>query len=60
MIQLKIYDMLGNELTTLVNKEHTAGYYAVEFDGSKYSSGIYFYRLVAGSFTATKKLVLIK
>ena len=60
MIQLKIYDMLGNELTTLVNKEQTAGYYAVEFDGSKYSSGIYFYRLVAGSFTATKKLVLIK
>jgi serine protease len=59
-VTLKVYDLLGKEVATLVNEEKPAGYYWVEFDGSKLSSGIYFYRLVAGSFVESKKAVLIK
>jgi hypothetical protein len=59
-VTLKIYDVLGNEIATLVNEEKSAGHYTVEFDGSKLSSGIYFYQMKAGSFTATKKLILLK
>ncbi len=59
-VLLKIYDILGNEIATLVNEEKPPGVHEVEFDGSKYSSGIYFYRLQSGSFTATKKLILVK
>jgi len=59
-ITLKIYDVLGNEIATLVNEEKFIGSYAVEFDASRLPSGIYFYRLQAGSFVETKKMVLIK
>jgi len=59
-VTLKIYDVLGREIATLVNEEKPTGNYEVEFDGSKLSSGIYFYRLQAGSFVETKKMVLIK
>ena len=59
-VSIKIYDVLGNEVATLVNEEKPAGSYTVHFDGSKLSSGIYFCRLKSGSFTATKKLMLIK
>jgi beta-glucosidase-like glycosyl hydrolase len=59
-VSLKVYDVLGNEIATLVNEQKAPGNYSVEFDGSKYSSGIYFYRLQSGSFTATKKLILVK
>jgi hypothetical protein len=59
-VSLKVYDILGSEVTTLVNKEQPAGSYEVNFDASKLSSGIYFYRLQAGSFIDTKKMVLIK
>jgi len=57
---LIVYDVLGNEVATLVNEEKPAGYYEVEFDASRLSSGIYFYKLTAGSFTATMKMILIK
>ena len=57
---LKVYDILGNEIATLVNEELPAGSYEVEFDGSKLTSGIYFYRLQAIDFNQTKKMVLIK
>jgi photosystem II stability/assembly factor-like uncharacterized protein len=57
---LEVYDILGNEVATLVNEEKQLGVYEVEFDGSQLSSGIYFYTLSAGNFTATKKLILIK
>jgi len=57
---LKIYDVLGNEIATLVNEEKPAGKYRVEFDGSKLTSGIYFYQLTAGNFIETKKMALIK
>ena len=61
-VQLKVYDILGNEIATLVNKEQSPGEYEVEFDAGKYdfSSGIYFYQLKAGIFVQTKKLILLK
>ena len=59
-VSLKFYDILGNELETYINGNLNAGSYSVEFDGSKYSSGIYFYKLTSGSFTETKKMNLIK
>ena len=57
---LKVYDILGNELVTLVNKELSPGEYEVEFDASTFPSGIYFYTLHAGSYFETKKMVLMK
>ena len=60
MVTLKVYDILGREVATLVNKQLTPGKYSVKFDGSNLSSGIYFYRLDAGSFVKTKKLILLK
>jgi len=59
-VQLKIFDVLGNEIATLVNKEQSAGSYEVDFDASKLSSGVFFYKLQAGSFTETKKMLLMK
>ncbi len=60
LVQLKIYDILGREISTLVNKEQQPGTYEFQFDGSNLPSGVYFYRLQAGSFSDTKKLVLLK
>jgi hypothetical protein len=57
---LKIYDVLGNELTTLVDEYKPAGNYEVEFDAAHLPSGVYFYRLQAGNFTETKKLILMR
>ena len=59
-ISLKVYDMLGNEVATLVNQTKEAGSYTAEFDGSKLSSGVYFYTINAGNFSTTKKLTLMK
>jgi len=59
-VTLKVYNILGNEVATLVSEEKPAGIYEVNFDGSKLQSGIYFYRLQAGSFSETRKLVLLK
>jgi len=60
LVILKVYDVLGSEIATLVNEEKPAGSYEVEFDATGLSSGIYFYRLQAGSFIETKKLILMK
>lgn len=57
---LKIYDMLGNEIATLVNEERTAGQYHITFDASGLSSGVYFYQLKVGEFSSAKKLILMK
>ncbi len=57
---LKIYDVLGNEIVTLVKEEKSAGNYEAEFAATSLSSGIYFYRLQAGSFVETKKMVLLR
>jgi hypothetical protein len=59
-ISLKIYDILGNEVTTLLNEAKEPGEYEIEFDGSKLSSGVYFYTLRSGSFYDTKKFILMK
>jgi len=59
-VTLKIYDILGNEVATLVNEEQPAGEYEVDFDGNKLTSGIYFYTLRVGNFVKTKKMILIK
>ncbi len=59
-VTLKIYNVLGSEVATLVNEEKPAGSYGVEFFKANLSSGIYFYRIQAGNFTSTKKMVLMK
>lgn len=59
-VSLKVYDVLGREINTLVNEEKAASRYEVKFDGSKLTSGVYFYQLRAGSFVATKKFILAK
>ena len=59
-VTLKIYDELGNVVKTLVNGEKSAGEYNVEFNGSNLSSGIYFYKISAGNYSAVKKLLLLK
>jgi hypothetical protein len=60
LVILKVYDMLGREVATLVNENQKAGNYEVEFNGSNLASGIYFYRLKDGNYISTKKLVLLK
>ena len=57
---LIIYDLLGNEITTLVNENKPAGNHEVSFDAKNLSSGTYFYKLQAGSFVETKKMILIR
>ncbi|MCX6163074.1 MAG: T9SS type A sorting domain-containing protein [Ignavibacteriae bacterium] len=59
-VTLKIYDILGKEIATLVNGMKNAGSYFVDFDGSSLSSGMYFYRLETNEFVATKEMVLRK
>jgi hypothetical protein len=59
-VSLKVYDLLGNELATLVNEEKPTGTYEVKFNGSKFTSGVYFYNLQVGQSTKIRKMVLIK
>jgi hypothetical protein len=59
-IELKVYDVLGREVKTLVNENLNTGNHKVDFDGSKLESGTYFYRLIAGDFIKTKKMMLVK
>ena len=60
LVQIKLYDISGREVATLVNENLNPGTYEITFDASKYSSGVYFYKLVAGDFVETKKMMLIK
>ncbi len=60
LVTLKVFDVLGNEIATLVNEEKPVGKYEVEFNASDLPSGVYFYRLKAGTFLETKKMLLIK
>ncbi len=57
---INIYDILGNEISTLVNEQKTPGTYEVKFDASNLPSGIYFYRLLIGNYSETKSMVLLK
>ena len=59
-VTLKVYDVLGREVITLVNRYYVTGKYKVNFNANGLPSGVYFYRLISGSFTASKKLILMK
>ncbi|MBK9097147.1 MAG: T9SS type A sorting domain-containing protein [bacterium] len=59
-VTLKVYDILGNEVATLVNEEQQTGGYEIEFAAEGLTSGIYFYKLQAGSFSETKKMILLR
>jgi len=58
--KLMIYDVMGREVMVLVNEELKAGSYKVDFDGSNYSSGVYFYKLISNKFSEIKKMILMK
>ena len=59
-VSIKVYDILGRAIESIVNEEKSPGIYTVKFDGSTLTSGIYFYQLKAGNYTETKKFILIK
>jgi hypothetical protein len=59
-VSLKVFDVLGREVATIVSEEMAAGTYSRRWNATKLSSGIYFYRLQAGSNTQMKKLILLK
>jgi hypothetical protein len=58
--KLIIYDLLGHEVTTLVNEQLKPGSYSVDWDGTGFASGVYFYSLITEGFAETKRMVLIK
>ena len=59
-VKLTVYDLLGREVATLINEEKSPGDYTIEFDAAKLSSGIYFYRLEAGNFKETRRMILMQ
>ena len=59
-VNISVYDIFGREIKKLVNEYKDAGYYSVKFNGSNFASGVYFYQLEAGSFNATKRMMIIK
>ena len=60
LVSLKVFDLLGKEIVTLINEHKSVGAYKVNFDASRLPSGVYFYTLQAGNFVSTKKMVLLK
>jgi hypothetical protein len=60
MARLSVYDILGREVSVLVNERRDAGVYELKFDGSNLASGVYFYRLTAGDFVSTKRMLVVK
>jgi hypothetical protein len=59
-VSLKVFDLLGREVATLVDEEQGAGFKSVEFDGKGLASGVYFYKLKSRGFLLTKKLILVR
>ena len=59
-VVIKIFDILGKEIATLVDEEQEAGKYKVNFNGGKFASGVYVYRMTAGEFMMSKKMILVK
>jgi flagellar hook assembly protein FlgD len=59
-VELKVYNMLGQEVASLVDETQSAGFKSVEWDGSRMGSGVYYYRVTAGSFSSVRKMILIK
>jgi photosystem II stability/assembly factor-like uncharacterized protein len=60
LVQLRVYDVLGNEVAVIVNEQLLPGTYEVNFDASNLSTGVYYYKLTAGEFVQTKKMILVK
>jgi len=60
VVSIKVYDALGTLIQQLVNEEQFAGSYELEFNAEKLASGVYFYRIQAGSFVQTKKMMLVR
>jgi hypothetical protein len=60
LVKITVYDILGKEIQSILNENKEPGIYEVKFDGSKLSSGTYFYRIEAGNYTAFKKMILLK
>jgi len=60
MVKLSVYDLLGSEVSVLVNERRDAGIHEVKFDGSNLASGVYLYRLQAGNFVQTRMCLLLK
>ena len=60
IVELKVFDILGQEISTLIKEEKSTGIYKINFNGSNLPSGVYFYRLQAGDFVETKKMILLK
>ena len=59
-VSIRVYDILGREIATLVDGEHTAGYHEITFNGSRFASGVYFYRLTAPGVNQINKMLMIK
>jgi Secretion system C-terminal sorting domain len=59
-VSLRIYNILGEEVASLIDRKQTAGNYEIKFDAARYASGVYIYRLVAGNFVSIKKMMFIK
>jgi flagellar hook assembly protein FlgD len=59
-VKLTIYDALGHAVSTLVNESQNAGSYSIEWNAASFATGLYFYKLEAGSFTYTKQMILVK
>lgn len=60
LVSLKVFDLMGREIKTIVNKKQNAGNYEVTFDGSEFPSGVYFYKLETNGFNETRKMLLVK
>jgi hypothetical protein len=59
-VRLVVYDLLGREVTTLVNEQKAPGSYTVRFDATKLASGVYLCRMTSGAFTQTRRLMLLR
>jgi plastocyanin len=59
-VNLKVYDIIGNEIAVLVNEEKQAGNYQIDFDATELTGGVYFYQLLTGPFIETKEMILMK
>jgi hypothetical protein len=60
MVTLKVYDILGSEVATLVNEQKAAGRFEVNFDASRLASGVYIYKITSGGYVSSKKMLLVK
>jgi hypothetical protein len=60
MVILKVYDLLGREISTLLNEEQKSGTYEVQFDATNFTSGVYYYQITVGGISQTKKLIILK